>query len=105
MLKALIFDIDGTLIDSVDLHAQAWVVAFARFGVDVRFGEVRRHIGEGADRLIPSFVPTGMPTDKRKKIQEFRSDLFKREYLRKVKRFPKVPNSLPAYGQRDVSSC
>jgi phosphoglycolate phosphatase-like HAD superfamily hydrolase len=91
VLKAVIFDIDGTLIDSVDLHAQSWVVAFASFGVDVRFEEVRRHIGEGADRLIPSFVPTSMPNDKIKKIEEFRSDLFKREYLRKVKRFPKVP--------------
>ena len=90
MLKAVIFDIDGTLIDSVDLHASSWVDTFARFAVQVRFEEVRRHIGEGADRLIPTFVPAGMPDDKRKQIEEFRSDLFKRKYLDKVKRFPKV---------------
>jgi beta-phosphoglucomutase-like phosphatase (HAD superfamily) len=74
----------------VDLHASAWVDSFARFGVQVRFEEVRRHIGEGADRLIPAFVPAGMPDDKRMQIEEFRSDLFKREYLDRVKRFPKV---------------
>ena len=90
MLKAVIFDIDGTLIDSVDLHAQSWVETFERFGVQVRFDDVRRHIGEGADRLIPAFVPAEMPNDKRKQIEEFRSDLFKREYLCKVKPFPKV---------------
>ena len=90
MLKAVIFDIDGTLIDSVDLHASSWVDTFARFAVPVRFEEVRRHIGEGADRLIPTFVPAGMPDDKRRQIEEFRSDLFKRKYLDKVKRFPKV---------------
>src|SRR3954467_1411065 len=44
MLKAVIFDIDGTLIDSVDLHARSWVDAFARFGVEVKFEDVRRHI-------------------------------------------------------------
>ena len=90
MLKAVIFDIDGTLIDSVDLHASSWVDSFARFGVRVRFDEVRRHIGEGADRLIPSFVPPEMSEDIRKQIEQFRSALFKREYLDRVKRFPKV---------------
>jgi HAD superfamily hydrolase (TIGR01549 family) len=44
---------------------------------------------EGADRLIPSFVP-GIPETKRKQIEEYRSALFKREYLQKVKPFPKV---------------
>ena len=90
MLKAVIFDIDGTLIDSVDLHAQSWLETFKRFGVQARFADVRRHIGEGADRLIPAFVPGEMPHDIRKQIEEFRSELFKTEYLCKVKPFPKV---------------
>jgi phosphoglycolate phosphatase-like HAD superfamily hydrolase len=90
VLKAVIFDIDGTLIDSVDLHALSWVKSFARFGLTVKFEDVRRHIGEGADRLIPTFVPTQMPEHERKQIEDFRSDLFKREYLDRVRRFPKV---------------
>ena len=32
MLKAVIFDLDGTLVDSVSLHAQAWQVAFKEHG-------------------------------------------------------------------------
>jgi HAD superfamily hydrolase (TIGR01549 family) len=89
MLKAVIFDIDGTLIDSADLHARSWVESLARFGAEVRFEDVRGHIGEGADRLIPCFVP-GIPESKRKQIEDYRSVLFKREYLQKVKPFPKV---------------
>jgi Haloacid dehalogenase-like hydrolase len=61
MLKAVIFDIDGTLIDSVDLHARSWVDAFARFGIEIKFEDVRPHIREGADRLIPAFAPPGTP--------------------------------------------
>jgi HAD superfamily hydrolase (TIGR01549 family) len=110
VLKAVIFDIDGTLIDSVDLHARSWVDSFARFGVQVAFEDVRRHIGEGADRLIPAFVPAGMPKDKQKEIEEFRAELFKRTYLDKVKPFPKVKElftSIKADGCKLVlaSSC
>ena len=90
MLKAVLFDIDGTLIDSVDLHARSWVETFAEFGIQARFEDVRRHIGEGADRLIPAFVPPGMTNDKRREIEAFRSGLFKREYLAEVKPFANV---------------
>ena len=56
MIKAVLFDIDGTLLDSVDLHAESWVRTFAHFGIAAKFQEVRNHIGEGADRLLPAFT-------------------------------------------------
>ena len=56
MPKAAIFDIDGTLVDSVDLHASAWQQAFAKFGHDVTFEKARSQIGKGADQLIPVFL-------------------------------------------------
>jgi beta-phosphoglucomutase-like phosphatase (HAD superfamily) len=53
---AVIFDIDGTLIDSVDLHARTWVEAFAHFGYHVPFEQVRPQIGKGGDQLMPAFI-------------------------------------------------
>src|SRR5262245_58916166 len=38
MIEAVIFDVDGTLVDSVDLHAEAWQRAFRKFGKHVSFG-------------------------------------------------------------------
>jgi len=55
MIKAVIFDIDGTLVDSVDMHAQAWKEAFEHFGKKIPFDEVRHQIGKGGDQLMPVF--------------------------------------------------
>src|SRR3712207_333203 len=41
MPRAVIFDVDGTLVDTVDLHAASWVEAFRHFGREVGFHEVR----------------------------------------------------------------
>ncbi len=51
MAKAVIFDIDGTLVDSVDLHARAWQEAFAKFGKALSYESVRSQIGKGGDQL------------------------------------------------------
>ena len=56
MPSAILFDIDGTLLDSVDFHARAWQETFARYGVDVTFEEVRSQIGKGGDQLLPVFL-------------------------------------------------
>src|SRR4051812_10770260 len=52
-LKAVILDVDGTLVDSNDAHAMAWVEAFAHFGFEVPFERVRDLIGKGGDKLVP----------------------------------------------------
>ncbi|MFD1730974.1 HAD family hydrolase [Deinococcus malanensis] len=45
--RGVIFDIDGTLVDSNDGHARAWVRAFADAGFEVPFEQVRPLIGMG----------------------------------------------------------
>lgn len=90
MTRAVIFDIDGTLVDSVDLHAQAWQLAFQHFGKDVSFADVRCQIGKGADQLMPVFLS---PDELKKfgaELDHYRSELYKREFLPRVKAFPRV---------------
>ena len=94
MIKAVLFDIDGTLLDSVDLHAQSWVQTFAHFGIAADFREVRGHIGEGADRLLPAFLPKETSKAQQREIEDYRAHLFKKEYLPKVQPFPKVKELL-----------
>src|SRR5215203_5270452 len=89
-IKAIIFDIDGTLLNSVDLHAASWVETFENFGISTTFADVRTHIGEGADRLLPAFIPEGTPPELSEAIERFRSALFKERYLQRVQPFPAV---------------
>jgi HAD superfamily hydrolase (TIGR01549 family) len=88
--KAVIFDVDGTLIDSVDLHARAWQEALAHFGKQFDFERVRSQIGKGGDQLMPVFLSQQELEEFGEELEEYRGQLFKREYLSKVKGFPAV---------------
>ena len=50
----VLFDVDGTLIDSNGAHASAWTQALQRHGFCVRIEDVRRRIGMGGDKLLPA---------------------------------------------------
>jgi len=89
-MKAAIFDIDGTLVDSVDLHAKAWQETFAHFGHAVGFQEVRSQIGKGGDQLMPMFLAKAEIESQGKTIEKYRSELFKKKYFSLVKPFPQV---------------
>ena len=89
--KAALFDVDGTLVDTVDLHARAWVETFEHFGVSTTFDEVRRQIGKGGDQLLPGLVPPDLLDERQDEIEAFRADLFKCDYLSQAQPFPGVP--------------
>lgn len=94
MLKAAIFDLDGTLIDSVDLHAMAWHEAMVKFGHDVGFDQVRSQIGKGGDKLIPFFLSAEEQRQHGKELEEWRGKRFRSEYLPLVRPFSAVPDLL-----------
>lgn len=94
MPKAAIFDLDGTLLDSVDLHALAWHEAMVRFGHDVSFEQARRQIGKGGDKLIPVFLSDDEQRDHGKELDAWRSEHFKVKYLSLIRPFSAVPDLL-----------
>ncbi len=87
--RAVLFDVDGTLVDTNDLHAAAWREAFLNFGLDKPLPEIRWQVGKGGDNLIPSLFPD-LGEDRRGEIEAYRGDLFKRDYLPRATPFPGV---------------
>ena len=88
MIEAVIFDVDGTLVDSVDRHAEAWERAFARFGKDIPFATLRSQIGKGGDQLMPVFLDAAELKRHGDDIERTRGDIFRAEHLHRVKGFP-----------------
>jgi HAD superfamily hydrolase (TIGR01509 family) len=90
MVKAVIFDVDGTLLDSVDLHARAWQEVFLKHGVRTEFDAVRAEIGKGGDKLMKMFLSEEQIEREGKEIEEQRLKLFQSKYLPQVKPFPEL---------------
>lgn len=90
MIKAVIFDIDGTLVDSVDLHARAWQETFRHFGKDIPYERVRHQIGKGGDQLMPVFFSKEEVEELGSEMEKYRGELYQRDYLPRVRAFPNV---------------
>lgn len=85
---AVIFDVDGTLIDSNDAHAHAWVEAFREAGYDVPFVRVRGMIGMGGDKLMEAAVGLGTEDKRAKRLGDRRAELFLGTWLARVRPLP-----------------
>ena len=101
-LKGLIFDIDGTLVDSNDQHARCWVEAFAHFGKEIPYGEVFPHIGKGGDLLVPDLLNAREMRRFGEPLKKYRTDLYKKKYMHNVAPFPGVHELFETLRDRGV---
>ena len=88
--KAVLVDIDGTLLDSNDAHASAWVDALREAGHDVPFGKVRPLIGKGGDKLLAEVAGLSDDSSEGAAIGDRRARIFREKYLWTLKPFPRV---------------
>ena len=86
-IKAILFDIDGTLVDSNDMHVLAWEEAFAGIGKSFDRQVVHDQIGKGTDMLVPTLLPD-LDKDAQEKLGEVHGAVFKAKFLNEAKPFP-----------------
>jgi HAD superfamily hydrolase (TIGR01509 family) len=90
MIAAVIFDVDGTIVDSNEAHVEAWDRAFRKFGREFPKEKLRQNIGKGADQYLPAFLSPEEMRTIGKQIDQYRSEIFKKELLPRIRPFPKV---------------
>lgn len=87
MIKAILFDIDGTLVDSTDLHVEAWLRVFSNAGHEVSEGDLRAQMGKGGDTMLPTVLPA-LSEDEHEKLIDAHGRLFQSELIERVEPFP-----------------
>jgi HAD superfamily hydrolase (TIGR01509 family) len=88
-IEGVILDVDGTLVDSNRLHAQAWFDVFSEAGLDGgTVLDIQRLIGMGSDKLLPEAVGVDAETPEGKRLSERRGQLFRSLYLPTVRALP-----------------
>ncbi len=92
-IKAILFDIDGTLIDSNDQHVLAWEEVFRGEGATFDRQVIHDQIGKGADMLVPTLLPDTSEAA-RERMGDAHGEVFKAKFLREVKPFHKARDLL-----------
>ena len=90
MINAIIFDLDGTLVDSVDYHTEAWVKAFQKYGYNFSFAKLRQQIGKGSEYIVGDLLSQEEAEKLESDIAQYRKKYYQDNLLEKVRPFPKV---------------
>ena len=94
-VKAVLFDVDGTLVDSNYLHTVAWWEAFAQAGHDIPMAPIHRAIGMGSDKLLSALLPSGRDTSADEDIKTSHAALYS-VYWSRLRPLPGAPELLRA---------
>lgn len=92
-IKAILFDIDGTLVDSNDMHVLAWEEAFAGIGATFDRQVVHDQIGKGSDMLVPTLLPD-LDDEAQEHVGKIHGEIFKAKFLKDAKPFDRAHDLL-----------
>ncbi len=85
LIHGVLIDIDGTLLDSNDAHAQSWRDIFMRHGMDIAFERIRQLIGKGGDKLLPELTGIEHDSERGRRLSAERKKLFLEQYLPRLR--------------------
>jgi len=88
VLRGVLFDIDGTLVDSNAAHASSWADTLREAGYDVPFDVLWPMIGMGGDKLLPAACGIEIDSDAGKALSKRRWEIFQRDHLEKLRPTP-----------------
>lgn len=95
-VRGVIFDVDGTLVNSNDAHARAWHAALAEHGFDVPLSAIEAAIGMGGDKLLPAVAGLNADSALGRDVGARRAELFRTRFLPQLKAFPQTRQLLIA---------
>ncbi len=101
-IRGVIFDVDGTLVDSNPSHTQAWLRALQEAGLPADAEEIRRSIGMGGDKIIPMQTGWSDQDPQGKALAKRRGEIFQTDYLPKLNAFRGARNLVERLHQQGL---
>lgn len=102
-VHGIIFDIDGTLVDTNPTHVEAWRRAFKRLGYDVPVERIEVEIGKGGDHLVPAILDDAAEQRHGEALRKAQKEEFlKLARGRHFRVFPGVPELMKTLGERKI---
>jgi HAD superfamily hydrolase (TIGR01509 family) len=99
MFLGYIFDVEGTLVDSVSYNLKSFQEALQRVGHTVPFDTLQLYSGLDGDQTLQLLMPE-LEASSRKKVLDLKSNIFRNQYLECVKPFPAVREVFQALKER-----
>lgn len=102
--RAVILDLDGTLLDTVTLHAEAFTEAFREIGVPVPADRVALEVGKGGDRVVPALLGAACDDRHGERLRERHGELYRKRIESGVRVLPGVHGLLSRLRQRGIAT-
>lgn len=92
--RALLLDVDGTLVDSTYVHVWTWVRALAEAGAPVPFVDVHRRIGKDGSTIVEELLDiAGIDDEDRESIAGRAKDLHGEYYAEQAESLRVLPGA------------
>ena len=88
--RAVLMDIDGTLLDSAEAQTQCWLNVLRDFEYPVEYRQVRARIGMGSDRMLRELCGISEASPRARRILPIRRLLLRCQALREIRAFPQA---------------
>ena len=89
-MRAALFDVDGTLLDTNEMHIEAWGRAFNDFGIKMPRERLREQMGNSGERLVKAVCKPDDAARLSKALVERHVEIYTRAFLPHVRPFPGV---------------
>jgi beta-phosphoglucomutase family hydrolase len=103
-LKAVIWDMDGVIVDTAQEHFVSWQQAFRKRGVVFSDADFKHHFGQRNDTIIRGMMGTGVTQADINAIAEDKEVFFRQNIVKDMRPFPGVIHLLKTLQENVIPS-